>query len=155
MAQDISHLTQLLKTTRNNIQRLMDAFTIEQLNQIPNGFNNNLIWNYGHVVITHQLLIYGLSGLPMKVDNELVAKYRKGTKPETQIDSNEYDYLKNLFHELPEITLADYEQGIFQNYKRYETSFGATLEKVEDGILFNNMHEAMHFGTMLSIRKFI
>ena len=155
MAQDILQLTQLLKTTRKNIQQLVDAYSIDQLNQIPTGFNNNLIWNYGHVVVTQQLLVYGLSGLPMKISTDFVNRYRKGTKPVSFIDQDEYEQLRKFFEKIPDDTLSDYEKDIFQNYKTYETSYGVILHKVEEGILFNSMHEAMHLGVMLSIRKFI
>ena len=50
---------------------------------------------------------------------------------------------------------ADYEKGLFKDFKPYATSFGMELAAIEDAILFNNAHEAMHLGTMLAIRKFL
>jgi hypothetical protein len=29
------------------------------------------------------------------------------------------------------------------------------LSSVEDGIIFNNMHEAMHFGFMIALKKMV
>jgi len=40
-----------------------DNYTLEQLNKIPEGFSNNLIWNIGHIIVTQQVLIYKLSNL--------------------------------------------------------------------------------------------
>jgi len=37
---------------------MITPFSLEQLNKIPEGFNNNLIWNIAHCVVTQQLLCY-------------------------------------------------------------------------------------------------
>jgi hypothetical protein len=59
---------------------LIQGYTLEQLNKVHEGFNNNIIWNIAHVIVTQQILVYKLSGLPMIVTDEMVEKYRKGTK---------------------------------------------------------------------------
>jgi hypothetical protein len=54
-----------------------------------------------HVVVTQQLLVNGLSGLPMLIDSQLVEAFRKGTK--TEEDASQKDlmlneqYLKKVF----------------------------------------------------------
>ncbi len=145
----------LLKTTRSNIQKITDNFSLDQLNIIPDGYSNNLIWNFGHVIVTQQLLVYGLSGLPMKLENEIIEKYRKGTRPESKISQKEYDYLKTKFLELPIALEKDFQESNLSNFKTYSTSYGFTLNSMQDAIIFNNIHEAMHYGTMLGIRKFL
>ena len=47
----------------------------------------------------------------------------------------------------------DYANGIFKEYKEYATSFNATLSCIDDAILFNNMHETMHLGFMIALKK--
>lgn len=155
MQGNISYQTELLKITRGNINKLIEPFSLEQMNHIPEGFNNNLMWNFGHVIVTQQLLVYGLSGLPLNIDKELVEKYRKGSSPSKPVAQEEYNHLKELFEKLPNQTKIDYGTGLFKNYKSYTTSFNITLNSTEEGILFNNMHEAMHLGTMLAIKKFL
>ena len=155
MQKYITYSIGILKQTRGNIQKLMDNYSLEECNKIPDGFNNNLVWNYGHVVATQQLLVYGLSGLDLNVENRLVEKYRKGTKPDFPVEQEEYDLLKQLFINLPDSTLADFEAGNFKEYTKYETSFGVTLTSITDAVYFNNIHEVMHLGFMKAIGKFI
>ena len=56
------------------------TLTIEELNKIPEGFNNNIIWNFGHVIVSQQIICYKLSNQPLKVSDEYVNKICKGHK---------------------------------------------------------------------------
>ena len=145
----------ILKVTRANILRLIDKYDLEQLNKIPEGFNNNLIWNFGHVVVTQQLLCYGLSKLPTQVSAELIDRYRKGSKPETFVDQSELDLFKNFAEQTIIQLEKDLAGGLFQTYKIYTPSDGITLEGIQDAVQFNNVHEGMHLGTMIAVTKLI
>lgn len=145
----------ILEQTRSNILNAIKDYSIEELNTIPEGFNNNLIWNFGHVIVTQQLLCYGLSGLPMHLEDELINKYRKGSKPTDFVDEAEFELLKDKTFQLIEQTKKDYAAGIFKTYKSYTTSFNVTLNSVEEGIAFNNVHEGLHFGSILALRKLV
>ena len=145
----------ILRTTRNNVLKVIQPFTDEQLNKIPAPFNNNLIWNLGHILVTQQLLMYRLSGLDCLVDNALIEKYRKGSKPTEPVNSEEIQQLRQALLSLTDRAEADFNKGVFQKYKTYPTSYGYTLNAIEDAIHFNNVHESMHLGTMMAIRKFV
>ena len=142
-------------TSRNMVSKFLAGYTLEQLNTIPEGFSNNLIWNIGHIIVTQQLLVYKFSGLPMMISDELVEKYKKGTKPEDIAIQTEVDEIKSLLFETINQTKADYDNQIFKNYNEYPTSTGFILKSVGDALAFNNLHEALHIGIMMSIRKFI
>ena len=73
---------EVLSNTRKFFNNFLEKTSLDDLNKIPQGFNNNMIWNIGHIVVTQQLLAYKLSGLPMIVSDSMVAKYMKDTKPE-------------------------------------------------------------------------
>jgi len=143
------------RTGRKMLSSYFENYTLEQLNKIPEGFNNNLIWNLGHVVVTQQLLVYKLSGLPMAVSDEMVEKYRKGTKPEHDVTQEEANLIKSLLFETIDQLEADYNNGIFINYQEYPTSTGYILKSAKGAIEFNNFHEGLHIGIMMSIRKFV
>lgn len=144
-----------LRVTRNNVLKLIENLDLAQLNKIPEGFNNNLAWNLGHIVTTQQLLCYGLSNLPMALENDFISNYRKGSKPEGDINQADLDFMKNKMILLADKLEDDYANGIFKEYKEYSTSFNATLSSVDDAILFNNMHETMHLGFMIALKKMV
>jgi hypothetical protein len=43
------------------VSKFLSGYNLDQLNTIPEGFNNNLIWNIGHIIVSQQLLVYKLS----------------------------------------------------------------------------------------------
>jgi hypothetical protein len=40
------------------------GLTTEELNQIPRGLNNNIIWNLAHLISGQQGIFYARAGLP-------------------------------------------------------------------------------------------
>ena len=145
----------ITRTSRRMIAPFLENYTLEQLNTIPEGFNNNLIWNIAHIVVTQQLLVYKLAGLPMMVSDELVERYKKGTKTEHQATQEEVDEIFTLLHTTIEQTEKDIEKNLFQNYNEYPTSTGFVLKSNIDSMTFNNFHEGLHIGVMMSIRKLV
>jgi hypothetical protein len=128
---------------------------LEQLNKIPEGFSNNLVWNLGHIIVAQQGLVYRLSGLPINVSAEMNEQYRNGSKPTGTTTQAEVDELKALLFSLIEKTKADYTAGKFITYNEYTTGTGFHLGNINDAMEFNNYHEALHMGFMMNIRKFI
>ena len=143
----------LLSQTRENILKILEANKGKEY-IIPKGFNNNLYWNVAHCVVTQQLLCYKLSNNNIIIDNELVELYKKGTKPKADAPNIiEVGKVKDLLVTAVEQMEKDYESGLFKNYNQYETSYGVTLNSIDDAILFNNSHEALHLGYMLAMSK--
>ncbi len=141
----------VLPKTRHFFNNIIEKITIEDLNKIPKGFNNNIIWNIGHIVVTEQLLVYKLSGLPTMVSDTLIEKYKKGTKPECVVSQDEIDEIKNLLFSTIKKTEEDYKNKAFKNYQEYTVSTtGNTLLNVDDALNFVHFHEGMHFGYLLA-----
>ena len=141
---------------RNQFLYFIEKYTLEQLNTIPTGFSNNIIWNIGHCIVTQQTLIYKLSGLPMKVSDEFVNTYRNGTIPTGKTTQDEVDYIKSILFSSSEHIQEDFAKGIFVNFHEYTTkSTGFTMKNTVEAAEFNNFHEGIHLGIMLQIRKFI
>jgi hypothetical protein len=143
------------KTSRNLYLEYFEKYTLEQLNKIPHGFNNNLIWNIGHIIVAQQALIYKGSNLNGHISNELFERYKPGTKPTgltTEIEAKE---LKALLILLIEKTEIDFYKGKFITYNERMTGTGFHLSSLMDAFEFNNYHEGLHLGFMMSIRKFV
>ena len=127
----------------------------EFLLQIPDGFRNNIWWNIAHVVVTQQLLVYKFSGQPMRVNDALVEKFKKGTFPDGTATDEEFKQVADLLLPTLEWMQEDYGKGIFNSYNEYTTSANVTLRSVEDAILFNVFHEGLHLGAILSLLKVV
>ncbi|MEN3323937.1 DinB family protein [Mariniflexile soesokkakense] len=146
----------VLPNTRKAFNRIIEKTSLEDLNKVPNGFNNNIIWNIGHIVVTQQLLAYKLSGLPMMIGNELVGKYRKDTKPEGDVSQEDVNNIKALLFSTIEKTKEDYSKGLFENYQEYTVSTtGNTLTNIDEAFQFIMFHEGMHLGYVMALLRAI
>lgn len=143
------------RNSRRLMLQFIDNYTLEQLNKVPEGFNNNLFWNIAHVVVSQQLMVYKLSGLEVMVSDDMIGTYRKGTKPERNVTAEEVTEVRALLLASIEKTIADYNAGIFTTYHEYTSEFGFTMRSVEDAIAFNNFHEGTHLGMMIGLRRFL
>jgi DinB family protein len=143
------------RTSRKVLEQYLDNYSLEQLNKVPAGFNNNLIWNIGHIIVVHQMLIYNLSDLPMVVSNEMVEKYKKGTRPESDAAQEEVDAIRSLLFTPIDKAEQDLKNDVFKTYRAFTSMSGFSMNSAEDAMEFNNYHEAMHTGIMMGIRKFI
>lgn len=141
--------------TRAILYKFLEQFSLEQLNTVPKGYRNSIYWNIMHVVVTQQLLVYGLSGLPMLIDSQLIEAFRKGTKTEEAASQKDVDLLKGLLTSTIEQTQKDYAAGIFTNYTTYTVSTKSTLTNVEEALEFNNFHEGIHIGYILAMKNTI
>jgi len=148
------HFT-IIKKTRENFLKLIEGLTIEELNSIPENFNNNIIWNLGHLIRSQQVLCYILGNETPKVDEDIVLKYGKGTKPEAFIDENELKFLKENLVSNIESLEQDYNNGLFKNFTSYTTSYGIELNTIEDAIKFIVCHEGLHFGYSMSLKRLV
>lgn len=146
---------EVLKNSREIVLQKIEGLTLEQLHTIPEGFNNNILWNLAHLVVTQQLLHYKLSGLNCLVPDDLIDKYRKGTAPSETLTAEEFEEIKELFTGLPDTLAEDYKAGIFTNYTPYTTSMGFELTSIEKAIAFNNLHEGIHLGVIMALVKLV
>lgn len=146
---------EITQASRKILLQFLENYSLSQLNTIPEGFNNNLIWNIGHIVVVQQMLVYKLSGLPMMVSDAIIDKYKRGTKPEEQVTQEEYEAIKSLVLKTIDQTETDFNNNLFKNYLEFTTMTGIVLKNATDAMAFNCYHEAIHTGIMMGIKKFI
>ncbi|UZD24421.1 DinB family protein [Algoriphagus halophytocola] len=143
------------ENNRNIYLKFLIHNSLEELNKVPKGFNNNLLWNIGHVIAVQQRLVYGLAHVPLKISDDLFQKYKPGTKPEIPEPEETVELFKELLIKTIAETKADFGSGKLDHYTPYTTSKGFHLSSAAEAITFNNYHEALHLGTMVSLLKFI
>jgi len=149
----LESLFTIIKQNRKALHYFLEHKTKDELFKIPKGFRNNIWWNIAHIVVTEQKLIYGLSGLPLHIPQELVEKYQKGTFPKDRPSDEELKTISEMLISLPQKTRSAYEAGTFVSFKSYMTSAKVELNTVEDAIAFNTFHEGLHLGTIMALAK--
>ncbi len=143
----------LLKQLRQILFKSLNSLSEKQLLIIPEGHNNNILWNIGHVVAVQQALQYRLSGLEMYISQDVYIAFQKGSSPKDWENTPNIKEIKSFLLELPEKLDYDFQAGKFREFSEYETSAGITLSNIEDAILFNNFHEGLHLGVIMSLKK--
>lgn len=147
---------QIFNNTRHIFKTIIENHSLEDLNKIPSGFNNNIIWNIAHIVVSEQLLVYKLSGLESMLPDTLINTYRKDTKPEKPVSQEELNQIKELLFSTIEKTKDDYAKGVFKTYNAYTVSTtGNTLTNVDEALQFVTVHEGLHYGYILALLKAI
>jgi len=145
---------EILKANRTIILNILDDLTLTQVNRIPDGFRNNIIWNAAHLIVTQQLLYYKLSGIAIGISDEMVFDYQKDTAPKKEITLKEFEIIKKQLINLVDTSKGDYTNGVFSNYAGYQPSTAKVyLKTIEDAIQFNNFHEGMHLGYILALKN--
>jgi len=146
---------EILKITRNNILKAIQNLSDEQLMKVPQGYNNNILWNMGHVVSSGQKLIYGNASVPMRINEDYPAFFGKGSNPRQWQSTPDIHKVKEYLTSTPALLEEDYNKGIFKSYKEYETSYGFLITNVNDAISFCNIHDALHLGIIMAQKKVV
>ncbi len=133
----------------------MDTFSYKQLIAVPKGFSNSMMWNFSHAVIVHQLLIYGLSGNENHLEKDTIQLFKKGSTGDEVLSEEDFNSFKIKSLSVLEDLSRDYERICKTPFSPYMTGLNVELTNVDEAIEFNNMHETLHLGVMLSISKFV
>ncbi len=149
----VSYELEMLTQGRKNLISLISRYNNEQVNLIPSGFKNNLIWNFGHIIVSHQILCYQKSGLDPAVSAAYIDQFKRGTTPADPLDQDQINQLKIMAIETATRFMEDYQKGIFKEYQSYQSLYGVELTSIEDALVFNNTHEGIHLGYMMALGR--
>ena len=143
--------------SRKSFIKLIDGLSLEQLNKIPDGFNNNIIWNFGHIVVSTQTLCYVRTGVLQDASTvEFNEFYKKDTKPTYTVTAEEVEELRAIAIESINNIESDYEAGKFGSMTPFATStYGAQMNNVEQILITTIGHDNIHFGYALALKKLV
>ncbi len=151
----MEYLLNVIRQTRENFIQLIEGSTVEELNVVPAGFNNNMIWNFGHIVASQQALCYLAAGLEPTIEKQYIRPFGKGTRPEAAIGADEIASIKDHMRATIDQLAEDFDSNKFVNYNAFTTAFGVTLTSTAEAIQFVAVHDSYHYGVAATIRKVI
>lgn len=137
--------------------QLINTLTVEELNEIPAGFKNNIIWNFGHSIITTPALCYIRTGIWSDASSiKYFQDFKKDSVPSRNISAEEIAELKVLAISTIEGMREDYNKGVFNNVKSFSTTtYGAEMNGFEEVLITACGHDNMHLGYALAQIKLV
>lgn len=104
----------------------------------------------GHVAVTQQQLLYKLSGNAPLLSDEFIKMFQIGTAPDGPYSNETYQLVRESLKTTTDPFISDLQQEKFHTYTPYTTAFGAVITDITSAFHFNQIHESIHFGIVLS-----
>jgi hypothetical protein len=149
-------MTKQIETVKKSRVLLLEGvkdLTVEQLNKIPSGFNNNIIWNLGHIIAVQQGMCYKKAGATPLISDDFWERFRPGSRPEGTIGASEIENIKRMFLSSIDQLEIDYGTPIFDNYTAWTNRFSTKIASINDAISFIPFHEELHSGVIMAIKR--
>ncbi len=133
---------------RGNTLKLAENLNSDHLQTIPEGFNNNILWNLGHIYVVHENLVFKASGEDTLIPEGFAEHFAPKTSPKDWGDA------------VPSFETV--VEKLKEQAERMTTTFSGkldvtipkalqfpTFEMTTNGDLlhFGMVHEAMHTTT--------
>ena len=147
-----------IKNFRLFLLKQIEDLSTQQLNEIPSGFKNNIIWNLGHMICTQQNMCYVKAGLPIVVEDKYFTPYMPGTKPEIFTEEEEIKNIKKLFITSIDRILADFDKILFENYSpsiAIKKVYGFEINNIDRALEYLLHHEGLHAGYIFAIKHLL
>ncbi|WP_435923061.1 DinB family protein [Paenibacillus sp. DYY-L-2] len=146
-----------LRFVRDNTLKHVTGISDEKLNQVPQGLNNNILWNLGHILFVHERFSFGFIQEKMEIPDHFVELFGQGTKPATWGEQAYVPSLDQLISLLGEqIDRIERKLGSRLDEKLekpYVTSAGLEILTVKECLSFLLYHEGMHFAVIKAIKQ--
>ena len=68
---------------------------------------------------------------------------------------SELDYLNEIAVSSVDQLIIDMDNKIFGNFNPYTTSFGVELTSIDDVVKFIGMHEGIHIGYAMALKRVV
>jgi len=146
---------ELIRKQRNFLLDSIKELTVQQLNKVPPGFSNNIIWHLGHLIAAQQGICYVRAGLKPFTEQTFIDTYKPGTKPEEVVGIEQIEKIEELLFSSVDIFKEDYEKRLWPVYAAWTTRSGIEIKSIEDAIEFLHFHEGLHSGYIMAMRKIV
>jgi len=146
---------EILGASRMRLVRLIEAYDPEILFQIPEEFNNNIIWQMGHCITSQQRHLYMRSKLPMHISKTFEDAFKIGSSPALWTTAPNIAEVKHLLMDTVNRLEADLQAGIFVNYEPFTLPIGFQVNNHLQALQAVNYHEAEHSGIIFTYLKLL
>jgi len=149
----IPYLNKLEEERKLLLERTKDL-TVDQYNMIPRGFNNNIIWNMGHILVVSEDLLYGNSPYRRPVNEFTKSRFQKGTAPDEVIGEDEIAIIRHALQHTTQIFKRC--SGIDQSGGEYPSFSDTGMPLIPDDVMrFLLFHEELHYRKIARLSEHV
>ena len=141
------------RITRYHMMREIDGLSDEQLLFMPEGREDSIIWNVGHLLCSLSRLTYVFSGYPLPIPDEYLVRFGKNSSAGGWESDPDVAEVLGKFVEMPGRIETDYLGGKFSEYKALQIVPGDDIACVEEAVAFHCFHEGLHIGKVLTLKE--
>src|SRR5690606_20852382 len=150
----ITTVFEYIKQTQVTFSRLLGELSIDEINTIPEGFRNNIGWNFGHIVVSTQGLCYRRTNVQPDREIPFQSAYAKGTVPPSWIGAEELEILKSQAVETILQIEQDYKKEVFTSITPYATAtYGLEMDTIAEVLTVTLAHDNLHLGYANALKK--
>lgn len=135
--------------------RAVESLSEQLLDTIPEGFNNNVRWNLGHIYLVQEKFAFHFAGEPVQLPESFDRLFGRGTKPaEWNEEPPTREQLLQMLTDQPKRIHESLHNRLGEQVKPYTTGSGLTLSSIGEFVNFTLYHEGMHYNTIHLLKRF-
>lgn len=143
-------LFEQLKTYRGELLNLAHGVTHRDAEIIPEGFNNNIRWNLGHVLVDQYLWIRALTKEEIPIPIIFNEWFGYGSDPSRFTNETpSFSELIPMLQQQPQIIQERYQDRMEEEFPPTEMGM-CTVEQVLVRTIF---HEGLHIGAIQALKR--
>lgn len=149
-----NYLFEQLDFVRNVTVSIANEVSESQADEIPEGFNNNIRWNLGHIYLVQEQFAFNFAQEPMQIPEGFRDVFAKGTKPtDWTVQPPQLSELIELLKEQPIRIREKLIHRLDEKVVNPFTLGGLTLNTIGEFLTLSLYHEGGHTQTIKMLKK--
>ncbi|MBM7097984.1 DinB family protein [Bacillus sp. H-16] len=139
-----------LRSYREELVNIVEEVSEKEADRIPEGFNNNIRWNLGHVCLDQYLWIQALTKEKREEPPKLNQWFGFGTEPaDFTEDTPSLETLKVLLKRQPDVIEKEYGERLEETFPPIDMG----METIEQVLVRTIFHEGLHTQAIIDLKK--
>jgi hypothetical protein len=148
-------LFQQMTFIRNRTIAQLDATPESIVGEVPKGFKNNLLWNFAHIFVAQDYLLYSFLNEKHSIPPHYEQLFKMGSSPLTwDQEPPSLLEIRNYLVEQPSRIIETFSGRLEEKGEKPFTLGGnVTFTTLGEVLGFANFHEGTHQGTINSMKR--
>ncbi|WP_454801316.1 DinB family protein [Mucilaginibacter phyllosphaerae] len=125
-----------------------------QYNLVPPGYNNNIIWNMGHLLVVSENILYKDSPYHRPVQELIKPRFQRGSQPEDVVSDDEILLIRHSLMQTAGFYIKT--MGIGEAIEELGASSNSVVPLVsEERMQFLLFHEQIHYNRINRLMQLV